>query len=264
MKVKWLLAVACVCMALGIVAAEAEGEVTTAKLNIRMTPETNGKLIGTLVAKDKVTAVAITGEWLQIKLKSGCEVYISSDFIKDGKTSSRVNVRSGPGSGHTSYGLLPAGTPVKTIGEPTADKWVKIEPPDMALGFVFTKYVKVNTAGLTKTDPPKQTGGNYVAIDHPDSTPDMPFKDLPVVAGSGKKITITGTLFPVKSEAAGVKFVLAVVKNGKYEVACFVHTGGSNKLGKFANKQVKLEGTQYKVPKWSSPVLKVTKVTPQE
>lgn len=243
-------------------APAAEGTVTAAGINIRQQPDISAAVVGKLKAGDKVTVLAANPEWVKIRLAAGSETYISKDFIKDGKTTARINVRSGPAAAFASYGMLPAGVEVKIIGAPVGS-WVKIEPPEFAVGYVATKLIKTGGAELpglkTEAVPEKTAGGGQVKPENPD----MPFKDLPVEKGSARNVTLSGLLVPVKSAAPGVKYALAVEKNGKYEVAAFVHTMGSGKFDAFANKLVKLSGVRYDVPDWKNPVMRVTKITAQ-
>lgn len=244
-------------------APAAEGTAAGSGINIRERPDISAAVVGKLNSGDKVTVLAANPEWLKIRLTAGSETYISNDYIKDGKTTARINVRSGPATEFASYGLLPAGAEVKVIGAPVEGSWIKIEPPEFAVGYVATRLVKTGDAELpglkTEGVPEKTAGGGQVKPENPD----MPFKDLPVKKGSARNVTLSGLLVPVKSAAPGVKYALAVEKNGKYEVAAFVHTMGSGKFDAFANKLVKLSGVRYDVPDWKNPVMRVTKITAQ-
>jgi uncharacterized protein YraI len=243
-------------------APAAEGTVTGSGINIRQRPDTSAAIVGKLNSGDKVTVLAANPEWLKIRLVAGSETYISKDFIKDGKTTARINVRSGPNTASDSYGILPAGVEVKVIGAPADGPWVKIEPPEFAVGYVATKLVKTGSAELpglkAEAAPAKPAAGHAKPED-----PDLPFKDLPVKKGSARNVTLSGLLVPVKSAAPNVKYALAVEKSGKYEVAAFIHTMGSSTFDAFANKLVKLSGVRYDVPDWKNPVMRVTKITAQ-
>ncbi|MGE4564741.1 MAG: hypothetical protein AB7F32_07715, partial [Victivallaceae bacterium] len=93
---------------------------------------------------------------------------------------------------------------------------------------------------------------------------DMPFDDLPVVAGSGKEVTVTGDFLPIKS-TGGVKYALAVVKGGEYDLQYFIHVGDAGKkFDALAKKRVRIVGVSYKVDGWKTPVLKPARITPIE
>lgn len=259
-------------LAVGLGGAErVTGTVAASNLNIRRQPSTAAPVLGRAALGAEVTALAANADWVKIVLPEGADTYISQRYVKEGRTTAKIHVRSGPGTAFSSYGTLAAGTAVKVLGEPVETDWVRIAPPDFAVGYVAARYLRVDAAKLEKlagetpaAKTAEKAAEKAVEVHVTVEDADRPFSDLPVEPGSGRNVTVSGMLFPVKSAAPGVRFALAVEKNGKYEVNCFIHTQGSKKFDAFANQQVKLTGIRYAVPNWKNPVMRVIRIAPVE
>ena len=246
-------------LAAALAAAEAEGVIKGTRVNVRLAPSTSAAVVARLSEPDKVTVTRAGNGWVEIKAPAA---YLSSRYVKDDRTTTAVNLRSGAGTGFPSYGRIAAGTPVKVL-EKSGGEWLKIVPPDHVRAYVSAALVQVNTAGIPKLE--AATGGTAASAPGPTRSSfveENPFKDLPTVSGSGREVTVSGMLYPIKSEAPNVKYALLRVSGNKYVIDHFVHTGGSRRFDEFANKQVRLIGASYQVKDWKNRVLKVRRITP--
>lgn len=246
-------------LAAALAAAEAEGVIKGTRVNVRLAPSTSAAVVAQLSEPAKVTVTRAGNGWVEIKAPAA---YLSSRYVKDNRTTTAVNLRAGAGTSFPTYGKIAAGTTVKIL-EKSGDEWLKIVPPDHLRAYVSASLVQANTGTLPKLDtasagPAPTTSGSSQSS----FVEENPFKDLPTVAGSGREVTVSGMLYPIKSEAPNVKFALLRVSQGKYVIDHFVHTGGSKRFDEFANKQVRLIGASYQVKDWKNRVLKVRRITP--
>lgn len=179
----------------------------------------------------------------------------------------RLNLRSEPNTRSSVVGKLTKNEKVTVLR--AGNGWLEIKTAEGKTGYVAASYVKASTAGLpalkespkdsdTKADPAPARKSPTAKDDTP------PFKDLAVIEKSARDVTVSGLLYPLQgSDVTGqVKFVLLANRGNRYEPIYYVHTGGSGAFSKFANKDVKLVGTSYRVENWKTPVMKVRKITP--
>ncbi len=246
-------------LAATLAAAEAEGVIKGTRVNVRLAPTTSAAIVARLSTPEKVTVTRAGNGWVEIKAPAA---YLSSRYVKDNRTTTAVNLRAGAGTSFPSYGRIAAGTTIKVL-EKSSGEWLKIVPPDHVRAYVSASLVQADTSALPKLE--AAAGGATAATSGTPQTSFVeanPFKDLPTVAGSGREVTVSGMLYPIKSEAPNVKFALLRVSGNKYVIDHFVHTGGSKRFDEFANKQVRLIGASYQVQDWKNRVLKVRRITP--
>lgn len=256
------------------------------RLNVRAGQSTKAAVVAKLASGQKVTAFRANADWVEI---APSELYIARSLLKDGKTTGKVNLRSGPGANFPAFGRTEANYAVKVLDDGKGE-WVKIAPPPGVAGYVARSMVNGDLAKLPKLEgaaapaPAKSDDKKADAKDDKTAeapakaepkksesakssvakSDDMPFDDLPVVAGSGKEVTVTGDFLPIKS-TGGVKFALAVAKGGEYDLQYFIHVGDAGKkFDSLAKKRVRIVGVSYKVEGWKTPVLKPAKITPIE
>ena len=146
--------------------------VTASSLNVRSGAGTNYKKIGSLPKNKKVDLLAKQGAWYKIKYGSGVG-YVHGNYLKVNSTSSSnknssgnssnsgnqtrgseqrigtvnassLHVRSGPGTKHSSKGLLSRGTKVTITGE--SGSWYKIKYGS-GTGYVHKNYIKLTSGG---------------------------------------------------------------------------------------------------------------------
>lgn len=147
-----------------------EGIVTARLLNVRMKPELRSPAVMKLRSGAKVDVLAVRGEFYEIAAPATTPVYVSEVFLRDGKVTSPVNMRSDMAQEAPSYGLLPAGAAV-TVERTTRHNWAKITPPAGLKLYVAKSYVKV--AALTVPSLPVQ--------EEAPATTAKPVEDKPVV-----------------------------------------------------------------------------------
>ncbi len=250
------------------------GEIITSKvdrLNVRAGQSTSSAVVGKLGDGEKVTALRANDQWVEIEPAAA---YIARSLLKDGKTAARCNLRSGPGTNFPALGRCEAAVAVKILDDGKGE-WVKIAPPPGIAGYVARSMVSGDLSKLPKLD-----GSPAVAtVKNDDKKPEapknppaagpakieeLPFDDLPVVSGSGREVTVTGDFLPIKN-TGGIKFALAVVKDGKYQLQYLIHVGKSGKkFDALAEKKVRIVGVSYRVDGWDASVLKPFKITPIE
>lgn len=248
-----------VSLAAALGASGAEGVIRGNRVNVRLTPETSGVIVAQLSEPAKVTVTRANDRWVEIRPPAA---YVSSRYVKDGRTTAAVNVRSGADAAAPSLGRIPAGTEVTVLNRKNED-WLEIAPPETVRAYVAASLVSTDTAGLPKLETPSvrpaprkaaSAGGSVIEA--------RPFRDLPTVARSGREASVAGMLYPLSSDIKNIRFALLRTDNGKYVIDHFVYTGGSRKFDGFANRQVRLTGVSYQVEGWKNRVLKVSRITP--
>ncbi|SFG21187.1 SH3 domain-containing protein [Sporolactobacillus nakayamae] len=144
--------------------------VTSANLNVRLLPSTNGTVLKTLTKGTTVTVTGKTGDgWLQIKYKDG-SAYVSADYIKTGSasetsapastqtlytgtTTANLNVRSGASTSGKLLTTLKKGSGVEVVG--TSGNWLKIKY-NGGTAYVSGDYVK-NAGSTSSSDSSNET-----------------------------------------------------------------------------------------------------------
>ncbi|WP_176012574.1 SH3 domain-containing protein [Victivallis sp. Marseille-Q1083] len=283
----------------GLPAATA-GKVNATTLNVRVKPQGNASTVARLKNGDPVQVVGASGDWYEILVPASCQVYLAAQFVKDGKTTREVNMRSGAGVEFQSYGLLPAGSTVKVLGTNERKDWVKIAPPAGLTAFVSKKYIELapNAAGTPpeKTVPPAETGNGESEspppqqqpektppagriVDQPDQTvakpPEIPagppqltpeerekkFLNMRFIADSAKEVKMVGVVRDLTSSDLAVSH--ALVERGDAVVTPtlgYLYCRNQN-LADFLNKTVKIEGTRHLVEGWKAPVIEIATIT---
>lgn len=125
---------------------------TTAQVNFRKDPTTDGELISTIEAGEEMVLEDEADGWSKVTYQ-GETGYVNSDFVEvetDGSTdeaseeetkatiTAGVNFRSGPGTDYSTLGDISADTEVTIISE--EDGWVKINYNGQE-GYVNADYV---------------------------------------------------------------------------------------------------------------------------
>ncbi len=195
-----------------------EMTVSVRRANIRKTPSTKGSVIRSVKQGEVVPVKAVKDGWAELDNNGG---FISASLLKKKE----------------------AGTDVAKL---TAEKTAKSAPE---------KNAKSTAEKTAKSAPEKAEKSAEVNIPAAGKR-DQPFSDFQVTPGSRKDVTVKGMLYPVKGKG-GVRYALLEVSGGKYVVSCFVHTGKNDVMKPFANKDVQLVGSWYKVAGWKHPVMQV-------
>jgi len=245
----WLIAILCLA-AFGTLQGEStEGIVEAGRLNIRVKP---GKytVVGTLKRGDKIIILEEKNGWYRIALPADVSVWVSTGFIKDGKITSKVYLRSGPGINYSPYGFASPGQKVTILDDKRQD-WLKIAPlPDMS-AWVFAKFIKA-----TKTAS-SQTASHQENIKTTGSPDQLAFIDEPP-----QPVTKDGYILKTAS-THGITHALCRYEYGKYQPVCYLY-GNNEELNKVVEKRVIIKGDQRWVKNWRLPIVKVSKIIPKK
>ncbi len=224
------------------------GIVKKAPLNVRAGMGLEYTPVAKLALKNPVAITAAGKDWLEIRPTENSCAWVLKRYIRDGKLTANVNLRSGPGVGYESLGIGRGGTPVSEIGEPTAAGWIKIRAFYSLRMYVGRPAIEVDEADLAKL--PK-------LIDRKLPPPD---RDLILLEGNfsapGKAVTMTGYLYTSEDNIKAITHVLYEEKKSELEPAAFV-VPTRIKLTALNEKKVRLSGTQYPVAGWELPVIVV-------
>jgi uncharacterized protein YraI len=144
----------------------------TIKVNVRSGPGTAFASLGQLNAGEKVSISVHdpTGAWYQIlyPAAAGGTAWVAAQFVQlaagttvpaqatptptgpSGRVLQRLNVRSGPGLGFASLGMLEPEAQVSLTGRNTTASWFQIDYPSApgGRGWVSAQYIQADTAGL--------------------------------------------------------------------------------------------------------------------
>jgi uncharacterized protein YraI len=232
------------------------GTISAANLNIRVKPNTKFTAVARLKYGDKVEIVRQDGEWYEIITPENSTVWVSASFIKDGKTTRKVNLRPGPGINYQAYGFVPAGQKV-TILSDLSSEWTKIAPPPGLTAWAFAKYVKLSPEALAllNTPTPPPTKKPEIKIIPKDVK-------LTFIAGFAKAVEYSGTIWKLDEQGKYVTHALVEISNGKAKPLCFIRIEGKDH-DKWNNKSVKIKGIKKLVKDWKLPIVivKATDIT---
>jgi len=231
---KWFLA--------GMLAAAmlpaAEMEVASGRgVNIRKTPSTKSAVVGTLKSGDRVQVKQVKDGWAELGGRNG---YVSASYLKP--------------SANNPHGSGPQAAP---------------QAVHHGSGPQAAPQAAHHGSGPQAAPQPAHHPGHHPAPhDPPAPRPHHPappapvFTDLPVEPGSARDVTVTGLLYPIRSASTHVRYALLENVGGKYRVACYIYVPrpDGEKFKMFANQNVRLVGTWYKVPDWKKPVMKVRRI----
>ena len=123
------------------------GIVSTANgsLNVRATPSTGGKVVGSLSRGSYVTLIGKSGSWWKVEYDAGKYGYCHADYIRTvsgtsaSVTASALNVRSGPSTSHSISGYLHKGDVLIVLSE--SGGWSRVLYQGVKLGYVSARYL---------------------------------------------------------------------------------------------------------------------------
>lgn len=134
------------------------GTVNTAVLNIRSTPSTRSKILGTLKRNSIVSILSTSGGWHAIKLSNGKTAYVSGSFIVEKKTTTTspvtkltskkgviktaiLNIRSSPTTNSKIIGALKRNVTINILY--STNGWHAIKLATGQTGYISGQYVTV-------------------------------------------------------------------------------------------------------------------------
>ena len=263
-----------------------KGQTRPQMLNVRISPAANAGVVDKLKRGTEVEIVGEEGSWFKIKLPKSADSYLSSEYIKDGKTITRVQLRYGPGINYQSYGVVPSGTAVKVVST-KHPQWTQITPPDGFYAYVNSAYVAVSDDDYKKINgnsnavPPYKRNQEELPKVNPASATDMAksFERMRAFFNSEPEdVTLSGEILKTDSAATGAAYALVTRENSKLVTLAVLYTGkvdwskwsdhntqaatGENgvDLSKYISKKITITGKKLSVPGWSYPYIVVESV----
>ena len=127
--------------------------VTATKLNVRMKPSIKSDRAGTLFKGDRVKVTGKQGAWLELDAALAVKVYISEVYYINGKLTNATHLRAGKSQESPSYGILPAGTVLKAVGESDRYGWLQVVPPEDLRVYAYCDYIALDEAAKIEEKP---------------------------------------------------------------------------------------------------------------
>lgn len=275
MKKIWLSAIAAT-FALSVMAEE--GVVSAATLNLRLKPDVKTEVVGKAQKGDKLEIIKQEGEFYAVKAPESVNVYVSGVYLKDGKTTAEVTMRTADTDKSGELGKLPANTPVKVIKLDNSG-WVKITPPETVVVYAASQFV--SKGGEVKTDAKpaeKAAEVKTVEVKPADAKKDDPkakkfaisaktqkeLEAIGVDVNTGKDFTAEGIIVTLKKDSATKVLTHALLKEVKtakgsdYQTLYFIASDKTAELSKYDSKQVKITGKSFTIAGWKEKVAFVT------
>lgn len=225
------------------------GRVVKYPLNVRAGAGIKYTSVAKLTKNNPVEITAVSKEWLAIKPPENTRVWVLARYIKNGKFTANVNLRSGPGTGYEPVGTGRRGTEVKIDGKANAAGWVKVHVPDNVRLYIGRPAVEADEKALAAL--PKFDG---------DGGRPLPNEDLINLEGNfiseGKDVTLSGYVYESEDKIKSITHVLYEVK-GEELIPKYFLVPANGKLDKYNEKEVTVRGESYKVKNWTMPVVVV-------
>ena len=220
-------------------------------LNVRAGAGTKYTALIQLDKNHQVTIRKVSREWLAIAPPENTRVWVLQQFIKNGRLTSGVNFRSGPGTGYEALGTGKRGMKVEVIGKATPSGWIQIAAPESLDFYIGRPAVEVKTEQLKKLPVFKVPMGRQ-----------LPNKELITLEGNftspGKPVTVSGYVYSEeKSHINSVSHVFYELKGESDLIPKYLVMPNRNDLDKFKDKKVTLIGDSYNVKNWQLPLLVV-------
>lgn len=263
-----------------------KGQTRPQTLNARILPAANAGVVDKLKRGTEVEIVGEEGAWFKIKLPKSAAAYLASEYIKDSKTITRVQLRYGPGIEYHSYGVVPSGTQVKVLNT-KHPKWTQVTPPDGFYAYVNSAYVAISDDDYKKLNgnnnavPPYKRNQEELPKVNPASASDMArsFERMRAFFNSAPEdVTMSGEILKTDSAATGAAYALVNRENAKLITLAVLYTGKvdwskwndhnataamdetSVELNKYVSKKVTISGKKLSVPGWTYPYIVVESV----
>lgn len=255
-------------------------------VNIRAQSHINSEIIARLKNGETVTAMGeVTlkhpktdepARWVQVELPEGTHVWVSTSYLGGGQTvtSTKLNVRSGPGENYSVIGLLHKGDTVKIIS--TKGDWTEIQSPPGSFGFIAAHLLAhkemapppppVITTVAQNQPPPVIPPPSQLPPSMPPPPPPVPIPaPAPVVEMVTPPTRIAvreGTVGPVVSIQAPTYFRLLSLDTGR--PIDYLYTTSTNlDLNRYLNMRVLVTGEESLDERWpETPVLTIQKMQP--
>lgn len=255
MKKYWICFITLMLAASTYAEDEVKVTVTGDRVSLRAAPAVNSVLMDRAMAGDLLELKDNSNaEWIGVKPPLRVDVWVSSEFVKDGKViPPRLNIRSGPSLNHRVVGVAEQGEALTVRGE--AGGWLRIAPTAETIVWVSRKYAKI--PGCEERP---------VAVIHaqPEAQPELN-QMLEAVSGmktlipdvkkkQGVKMMLKGILRP----AEGVLYKL-VNPDVRETTICYVR-GNSEQMQKFNGCWLSVSGRAYWALDLNHPFIRPVKI----
>ncbi len=152
------------------------GKVVTSqtRLNVRSAPSTRSQILGGLPKGTVVALIEKTGEWWKVEYSSGRYGYCHEDYIETvsaqratvSADGSRLNIRTGPGTGYRILSKFTDGSSVTVLS--SQNGWAKVLYGGKNMGYVAEEFLTYPTTGpqAVKLSVPRmyQTDSRWASI----------------------------------------------------------------------------------------------------
>ncbi|UDQ96530.1 SH3 domain-containing protein [Lentisphaerota bacterium WC36G] len=222
-----------------------KGIVEAYNLNLRIKPSTLYTAVGRASDGDKLEVIGKKGAWLQIKAPENVEVWVSKKFVKDGKITTKVNLRGGPSINHQVYAQAPKGMPVSVVNDKRSD-WVQIKPPPNIYVWASGSYISFSASDK------REMANETAIVKNKVSKKIIPLDYMSIPP---EKITTTGVIGVITENQFGLKYALCDAKNRNSIIAYLKIDSAKGK--KFFEKVAIVSGTRRWVKGWTTPIIEV-------
>ncbi|MFO7534361.1 MAG: SH3 domain-containing protein [Kiritimatiellia bacterium] len=270
------------------------------RVNLRAKPRAEAEVAGQVNKGTNLEYRGESGEWFSVTPPESVGLWVSADFIKDGKAADKLNVRSGPGINYPAVGTLAKDEAV--VERSAMGQWKEIAPPRSAVLWVHRDYVKraeeapalapaaapeaVTAAPpvVVADEPVKTSDFNPSAVEplvqpvpllfpvepaKPAETaesnvpPDLGERGLVPLSGQGEVMEREGVLRRTSFLDFGrvSNYCLADRVRGRPMTVCYVR-GNNAQLKEFEGRRLKIKGQGYWVKGGAKPVIVPKQITP--
>ena len=228
-----------------------KGKVIKHPLNVRAGAGTKYTALLQLDKDYEVTITGVSKQWLAIKPPENSRVWVLKEYIRNGKLTSSVNLRSGPSTGYEAVGFGRRGMKVSVHGKATRSGWIQISAPENIDFYVGRPAISADNKALNKLPKFKVPQGKPL--------PNMELINLEGnFLSAGKDITVTGYVYAEKqSHLKTVSHVFYEPTGEEDLTARYMVMPNRSNLDKYQDKKVKITGEYYKVKGWKLPLLVV-------
>jgi uncharacterized protein YraI len=198
------------CLSAGVVAAEETrdekfepvyGTILADKVNVRAGQGLNFEVLGQLNEGASVGVIGQEYGWYKVKLLGNTRCFVHKDYIKDGLVmADKLRIRAGAGTNFSMLGFLRRGDAVDVLDEQNG--WLKIAPPQEAVGWVKKDYLQLGTKKYVRQPPEprviikEEKPAETALPDSPEAKTDTPQGEgqvLPLEPGE-KMVAATGKI----------------------------------------------------------------------
>jgi len=249
-------------------------KVTGDNVSLRAKPATTAEVVGKVSIGDSLTGLEQQGEWFRVALPTNTACWVAAEFIVNGITVDRVNVRCGPSRSYNSLGVLARGTKVEIRQQ--KEKWFQIAPQPGISAWITTSFVigpqaVVPVAAVpATTSAPAPVPATPTATPQPMPTPQPPPPDIkPQLAPQASQgqasdgwegVLESGGIF----RSGPAKFRLVKKGSaGETLIVCYLR-GNQDQLASLKGRRVRIQGREYWLKEIKEPLVVPESIVPMD